>query len=81
VLLLSILVLRYEWPLPPGAEPILTAGVDAANPAEVALPDDWRQRQYRERVETYTLRLSLQALPTAPLGLMLPAVRMNAAWH
>ena len=78
VLLLSLGVLRYEWPLPAGAEPITTAGVESVPAAEVSLPDDWRQRQFRERVETYTLHLPLQTLPTVPLGVMLPAVRMNA---
>lgn len=78
VALSSILVLRYEWPLPAGAVPISSASVNTSPPAELALPDDWRQRQYRERVETYTLRLPLPALPAVPLGVMLPAVRMNA---
>ena len=78
VLVLSVVVLRYEWPIPPGTEAITVATVEGTRGAEVTLPDDWRQRQFPERVATYTLRLPLQAVPTAPLGVMLPAVRMNA---
>ena len=78
VLLCSIVVLRNEWPAPAGAEPITMASAEGSGATEVTLPDDWRQRRYPGRIETYSLRLQLQALPAAPLGVMLPAVRMNA---
>lgn len=77
-LLLSIAVLGYEWPAPADAAPMTMAVAESVGTAEMALPDDWRQRQSRERIETYSLRLPLQALPAVPLGVMLPAVRMNA---
>lgn len=78
VLLFSIAVLRYEWPAPAGAQVLATASAKGAGTNTLALPDDWRQRGYQERVETYGFPLHLSAPPAAPLGVMLPAVRMNA---
>jgi signal transduction histidine kinase len=78
VLLLSIMVVRYEWPAPEGSEPITTARVGSSASTDLVLPDDWRQRPFQGRIETYDLSLPLQALPASPLGVMLPAVRMNA---
>ena len=78
VLVSSIAILLYEWSIPAGVEPILMARVGVSGSAEVVLPDDWRHRKTNQRVETYGLRLRLSPAPAAPLGLMLPSVRMNA---
>ena len=80
-LLLSLVLLRYEWPTPAGAVTITTARVESRGTIDLVLPDDWRRRGFGGRIETYRLSLPRQALGTdqpEPLGLMLPAVRMNA---
>lgn len=62
----------------PGDSLVLSRAVLVEVGRDIALPDDWRQRESSARLQTYDFGFALPMVPDIPWALLLPSVRMHA---
>ena len=77
VLATASVVFWVAWEVPAGAVSLSRATLVDTGEA-IALPDDWRQRDSRARLQSYDFSFTLPVVPDTPWAVLLPSVRMHA---